>query len=333
MSGSGSSIRREDRRGDPALRAFAGDVRSGLGATGQKTLPCRYLYDDLGSALFEAITYLPEYGPTRADLRLLTGHAGDIARRFTASPLVVELGSGSGRKTRPLLQAFSRLGPIDYRPIDVSAAALRACVADLSPVARVSPIVGDYFEGLQQAITARHGRRVLLLFLGGTIGNFDPAERAAFLAGIARQLAPGDQFLFGADLVTDAERLLPAYDDPPGVTAAFDKNLLARVNRELGADFDLDLFEHVAAFDARHSRVEMHLRAKRAQRVSIPAARLAIDLAAGETIWTESSYKFKGDEVRAWSVDFGFRGVAQWIDAEWQFSENLWERGFNQPRS
>ena len=312
---------------DPSA-AFAHDVREGLGRGGQKGVPCRYLYDEVGSSLFEAITHLPEYGVTRADERLLRRHAVDVARRFVTAPLVVELGSGSGRKTRHVLDALGRIGPVDYRPIDVSSEALRVCAQELSPFATVSPVEADYLEGLRTVVADRRGRRILLLFLGGTIGNFDPGPRTAMLRSIGALLSPGDLFLFGADLVRDPELLLPAYADAIGVTAAFNLNVLARINRELRGDFDLSRFEHLAVFDAKASRVEMHLRAVEDQRVSVADAGFQVDLAAGETIWTESSYKFDADEVTGWSSPAGFRSLDQWIDNEWAFSENLWERTF-----
>lgn len=323
-------IRRARRAPLPALAdsEFARDVREGLLREGQKEIPCRYLYDDLGSSLFEAITRLPEYGVTRADERLLARHAVQVAQDFATPPLVVELGSGSGRKTRLILEALGRTGPLEYRPIDVSADALRACSRELARLARVTVIEADYAEGLRRAIAGRRGRRILLLFLGGTIGNFDPEAREGLLRSIGRALAPADQFLFGADLLLDPKRLVPAYADPIGVTAAFNLNILARINRELGGDFDLARFEHVARFDERHGRVEMHVRSTARQRVRVAASALEIDLDEGETIWTESSHKFDGAQVRGWAPPFGFLSLAQWVDDEWPFSENLWERGF-----
>ncbi len=321
-------------RGRPArvvaegTSAFAQAVREGLLREGQKELPCRYLYDDVGSALFEVITRLPEYGLTRADERLLLRHAGEVARRFTSPPLVVELGSGSGRKTRHLLQALGQPGLLEYRPIDVSPEALRACASELAPFARVTPIEAEYLEGLERAMGSRRGRRVLLLFLGGTIGNFDSEARGELFAGLSALLAPGDHLLFGADLMQDPGRLIPAYADPLGVTAAFNLNILARINRELGGDFDLSQFEHLARFDKVHQRMEMHLRSRRPQRVTIRDAAMVMDLAEGETIWTEASYKFEGRDLDDWSHRFGFRSLARWVDDEWPFAEVLWERGF-----
>ena len=222
------------------LTQFAYDVRHGLGRPGQKQLPPSYLYDELGSILFEAITMLSEYGLTRADARLLARHASEIAGSVPAGTLVAELGSGTGTKTRHVLEALGRRLPVDYYPIDVSAGALRACVAELEPVARVHAVNASYLEGLRRATRSRRpAQNLLLLFLGSTIGNFERESAARFLAEVRSLLSPGDAMLIGADLVKPVARMIEAYDDGIGVTSAFNKNMLARINRELGADFNL----------------------------------------------------------------------------------------------
>jgi L-histidine Nalpha-methyltransferase len=312
------------------LTQFAYDVRSGLGRSGQKQLPPSYLYDELGSTLFEAITMLPEYGLTRADARLLATYAGEIAAATPHGALVAELGSGTGTKTRHVLSALARRRavdyyPIDYYPIDVSPAALRACTAELDSVARVHPINAPYLDGLRRATRERkRDQNILLLFLGSTIGNFDREAGARFLADVRSILMPGDSMLIGADLIKPVDRMLIAYDDPIGVTAAFNKNLLARMNRELGADFDLREFEHEVRWDEQQRRIEMHLRSNRCQTVEIAAADLRIQLVAGETIWTESSHKFLPAELRSLASSAGFVEQSCWSDEEWPFAECLW---------
>jgi L-histidine N-alpha-methyltransferase len=305
------------------LRAqFIRDVREGLSRPGQKELPSRHLYDALGSALFEAITLLPEYGLTRADERVLSRCARQVRERIPRDPLIVELGSGSGRKTRLLLEVF---GPRpSYAPIDISSAALQQCQKELSPLAQVTPIHARYLDGVQRASAGRlPGQPLLLLFLGSTIGNFSPAEAATFLRALRSRLRPGDALLLGADLRKDPARLLGAYDDPTGVTAAFNRNVLGRVNRELGGDFDLAAFTHQARYDQAAGRVEMHLVAQRAMDAHIPAAGLAVSLQQGETIWTESSHKFHLEDLVALTAAAAFGCEARWVDEEWPFCEAL----------
>jgi L-histidine Nalpha-methyltransferase len=302
---------------------FAADVRAGLGVSGQKTLPCRWLYDAVGTALFQAICALPEYGLTRADGRIVREHARDIAEALPGPVLAVELGSGDCAKTRHVLVAFAgRLS--GYRPVDVSGTALAACCRSLGGVARVAPVEAPYIEGLETAAAGRGpGERVLALFLGSTIGNFARHEAREFLAAVRARLLPGDALLLGTDLVKPERRLLEAYDDPAGVTAAFNLNLLGRINRELGADFDLRGFVHEARYRRTERRIEMHLRSLRAQRVCVPAAGIAVEFAEGETIWTESSHKFELEEVREMAAAAGFACAAQWVDEEWAFAESL----------
>jgi dimethylhistidine N-methyltransferase len=314
------------RRADP-VEQLAADVRAGLGEPGQKTLPSKYLYDPIGSALFDAIALLPEYGLTAADERLLRGHAGEVAALVGAQGRlhVAELGSGSGRKTRPLLAALAAHRPVVYRAIDISPAALERTARELAGLEPVecAGIEAEYLDGLAEVTAERAGERALVLWLGSSIGNYGRAEADALLRAIRDPLRPGDALLLSADLVKPVERLLAAYDDPAGLTAAFDRNLLARLNRELGADFDPRRFDHRAVWNAAERRIEMHLRACVDQRVEIPRARLRVTLAAGETIWTESAHKFTAPEVRMAVRRAGFGCAGQWLDAEWPFAVTL----------
>jgi dimethylhistidine N-methyltransferase len=306
---------------------FASDVRAGLAKPGQKELPSKYLYDDVGTALFEAITLLPEYGLTRADERILRRHAGAILERLHEPLTVVELGSGSGRKTRWILEALSHSGPATYYPIDISGSALARCRVELSSVESIG-IVGlerPFLEGLGEAAERRGAREALLvLFLGSSIGNFERPAAEEFLREIRRRLAPGDALLVGTDLVKPVGDLIAAYDDPAGVTAAFNLNLLARINRELGGDFALRQFAHEARYNQARRRIEMHLVSRRRQTVSIPAANLAVRFEEGETIWTEACHKFFPGELRQMAGRCGFACDSQWVDPEWPFAESLW---------
>lgn len=298
---------------------FAQEVREGL-SLAQKELPSKYLYDAVGSALFEAITVLPEYGLTRADGCLLRQLAPAIPRRFQA---VAELGCGTGQKVRPILQ---HLNSPRYFPIDVSEAALHLCVTELSSVAQVTPLQHSYFDGMRAVRELLEpGEPLLVLFIGSTIGNFGRAERGEFLAELRRFLKPGDALLLGCDLVKPEETMLLAYDDPAGVTAAFNLNILGRINRELGADFALRQFEHQARYDAGEGRVEMHLRSRIAQEVAVPAADLVCSFEEGETIWTESSHKFRPECIPTLARPAGFTFERQWIHSGWPFSESLWQ--------
>jgi L-histidine Nalpha-methyltransferase len=304
---------------------FAADVRAGL-TKPQKELLSKYLYDDVGSSLFEVISVLPEYGLTRADERVLLRNAYDIVERLPLPLMVAELGSGSGKKTRWLLKALARRQPTSYCPIEISPTALAMCKRELGDIDAIS-IVGferEYLDGLAE-VTARrkNNQNLLVLFLGSTIGNFDRPAGIAFLRRIRDTLRPGDSLLLGTDLLKPIPQLLEAYDDPLGVTGAFNKNLLVRINRELGGDFLLDQFEHVAKFNPRARSVEMHLSSKRMQTVTIPEAGFSVRFATGETIWTESSHKYSKDEVFQMAKDTGFRCEAQWIDHEWPFAESL----------
>ena len=276
---------------------FAADVRDGLLRAGQKELPSKYLYDDVGSALFEVISRLPQYGLTRADERLLRRHASEIVDRMGGPVAVAELGSGSGKKTRWLLEAFCRRQRTSYYPVEISRTALLMCERELSDIDAIS-IVGferEYLDGLLEVASYRKiGQRLCVLFLGSTIGNFDRPAGMKFLGSVRSILQPGDALLLGADLEKPTAQLLGAYDDELGVTAAFNLNILARTNRELGADFDLSEFAHLAKINPEVRSVEMHLQSKRRQFVNIPAAEITVEFEEGETIWTESSHKYSG---------------------------------------
>jgi L-histidine Nalpha-methyltransferase len=305
---------------------FSSDVVVGLSHAGQKELPSKYLYDEVGSALFDVICLLPEYGLSRAGMRLLQRDAHEIVSLLPTPVLVAELGSGSGQKTRLLLQALSKRQRVNYYPIDISGSALSRCQQEIGQMDQVS-IVGfesAYLEGLQEvAARRREGERILVLFLGSTIGNFDRPAGDQFLREVRRILSEGDALLLATDLEKPIAQLLLAYDDAAGVTAAFNLNLLARINRELGADFDLRQFEHVARYDECERRVEMHLRSKAWQRVTIQAARQRFYLREGETIWTESSHKYNPEDVVRMGERTGFRCEQQWFDADWPFAQNL----------
>jgi L-histidine Nalpha-methyltransferase len=305
---------------------FAQCVRECLTKAGQKELPSKYLYDEVGSALFETICVLPEYGLTRADARLLETHAREIVDRLPFPIQVAELGSGTGKKTRWILEALSRRQRTYYYPIEISPSALAACEKELGQIDLVS-IVGyekPYLEGLRAVVNGRDSQEhLLVLFLGSTIGNFDRAAGDAFLREVRAILRAGDAMLLGTDLEKSAAVQILAYDDPAGVTAAFNMNLLARINRELGADFDLKQFRHEARWNAAERRIEMHLKSMRVQTVSIPAADFQVMFAAGETIWTESSHKYQPAEVVAMAERTGFRCDGQWIDEERPFAQNL----------
>jgi len=301
-----------------------GNLLDGLRQHGQKELPAHYLYDALGSALFEAITMLPEYGLARADLRLIASHAAEI-REYGRPSLVVELGSGGGGKAKGILDVLAHQHPIRYCPVDVSPEALRQCrLAFLDmPRIEVRPVAAPYREGLRSALQWRGEREsALVLFLGSSIGNFAPHEAAEFLLRIREQLNRGDLLLFSADLEKDEARMIAAYDDALGVTAAFNLNVLVRLNREMSATFDIALFEHVVRYDAEFHRIEMHLRSRVDQVVPI-GDRTLLTLRKGETILSERSYKFKLPDIRRLCEIAGFHLETQWIDWEWPLAQTL----------
>jgi L-histidine N-alpha-methyltransferase len=313
----------------PVNPEFAQAVLDGLTKKGQKTLPPSWFYDDVGSALFEVITVLPEYGLTRAEACLLSNCADDIVRASNRPALIIELGSGTGTKTRHVLDAAVRHRSVRYLPIDISPAALDSCVKTLGTLHQVTiqPIEATYLDGIEEALAGRNaGEPALLLFLGSTIGNFTRTQAASFLTRVQRSMQPGDYLLLGADLVKSRDRLLNAYDDPVGVTAAFNLNLLARINRELDGYFELSQFAHEARWNERHSRIEMHLRSRIAQQVRIGALGFTISFAAGETVWTESSHKFRAEEISHIGRRSGWSCVRQWVDGEWGFAETLFQK-------
>jgi len=306
---------------------LAHDVAQGLSSKGQKSIPSKYLYDELGSILFDAITVLPEYGLTRADGRILRTNADRIVAALPQDFAIAELGSGTGAKTRWILEAaIRRSGSLVYYPIDISETAVLQCAKVLETIdgLTIAPQTATYLDGL--ANVARHRspqQSLLVLFLGSTIGNFDYAAAREFLRSIRSLLRPGDALLLGTDLIKPMPQMLLAYDDPTGVTAAFNLNLLGRLNRELDAGFDLRRFRHQARFNQEESRIEMHLVSTTAQTVEIGAIGERYSFREGETIWTEGSYKFRRSEIQSLAGETGFLTGGQWTDHEWPFAETL----------
>ena len=313
--------------GGDLVSQFAADVRRYL-ARQPRQLPSRYLYDALGSSLFDAICELPWYRVTRAEMRLLVRFAPRIWSAVLPLDRIIELGAGDGRKLAALLSgrpaglAPQRVDLVDISPAALESAARAAAAVDATCVVQHH---ATYETGLQAASGEAPRGRALVLFLGSNIGNFDPPAVDALLGDFAQSLRPGDALLLGADLVKPEGDLLLAYDDPLGVTAAFNLNLLVRLNRELGADIDPAGFEHRAVWNERRSRVEMHLVSRREQALNIPGAGIAMTLKAGETIWTESSYKYRPGQIRDVVERAGFTAAAQWQDARAGFALTLCE--------
>jgi L-histidine N-alpha-methyltransferase len=312
--------------GKPVAERLADDVRAGLKLS-PPTLPARWFYDERGSILFDQITRLPEYYPTRRETEILTAHADDIAG-LTRATTLVELGSGTSEKTRLLLDAFSRRGPLRFVPIDVSVEVLtdaaRTIAADYEKVT-VEAIVADFDESLAPlpSNSAEPGER-MVAFLGGTIGNLAPAGRAAFFARLRAALAPGDHLLLGADLKKDADRLVAAYDDAAGVTAEFNRNLIAVLARELDATgLSPDDFEHLARWNAERGRIEMWLRAVRDVHADLRAIDLHWDFPAGAEMLTEISTKFDLRVLQGELTRRGFRVAQSWTDPDGDFSLTL----------
>jgi dimethylhistidine N-methyltransferase len=306
---------------------FAADVARDLGKQ-PKQLQAKYLYDPLGSSLFDAICRLPWYRITRAEHRLLAAHAGGVAAALPAAAGVtlIELGCGKGDKLARLARAVANRTPFaDVHLIDVSELALGATARRLLrfPHFTVSSHQAAYEEGLARAVAGRRDQPAIALFLGSNIGNFDPPDAEALLRRIRTSLRAGDFLLLGADLVKPERDLLLAYDDPLGVTAAFNKNLLVRINRELGGAFDLQWFDHEARWNAGAGRVEMHLVSRRAQRVPIAAIDVLVDLEAGESLWTESSYKYEPEQIVSTGAAAGFTLAEQWMDDRARFALTL----------
>ncbi len=306
--------------------SLAGDVKAGF-AKRPRALPPKYFYDALGSRLFEAIGRLPWYRVTESETRLLRRAAPVVAASLAGPVRVVELGSGSGEKLAVVVEALrARRKRPDVHVVDLSAAAVSASLERLAriPGVRAKGHRATYEKGLLEAARAPRGRgECLVLFLGSNIGNFDPRDATRLLRAVRRRLRPGDALLLGTDLVKAERDLLAAYDDPLGLTAAFDLNLLVRLNRELGADFDLPAWKHRALWNAQARRVEMHLVSLVGQRVRIPGAGVVADFAAGETLWTESSYKYEPEDVDRLVASAGFRRERRWVDGDAGFALTL----------
>jgi dimethylhistidine N-methyltransferase len=308
------------------LDGFAEEVRRDLSLE-PKQLQSKYFYDELGSRLFEAICRLPWYGITRAELALLARHADLVHSRFHGPTAVVELGCGSGEKLAVVAKAGIQRGTVrEVQLIDISPTALEASTRALLPFRQLA-VIGHratYANGLRRIARRRSDSdATLVLFLGSNIGNLDPPADEEFLRSIRATLRPGDGLLLGADLVKPERDMLLAYDDPLGVTAAFNRNLLVRINRELGGDFDLEGFRHRAIWNAAASRIEMHLVSLRSQRVRVAAAGFVAHFREGEGIWTESSYKYEPDRLSSLGARSGFTRWDQWIDREARFALTL----------
>jgi dimethylhistidine N-methyltransferase len=305
----------------PATAAFARDLRESLART-PKQIASKYFYDELGSQLFEAICRLPWYQVTRAELALLERHGRAMLEGLEAPTHLVELGCGGGEKLATLVMAGGEsIG--DIQLVDISAAALEMTERRLRQLGAdiAHAHLASYEDGLTLALRHRPSDGPLLvLFLGSNIGNFDPPVRQGLLARIRRGLRPGDGLLLGTDLVKPERDLVLAYDDPLQVTAAFNRNILRRINDELGGTFDLSGFAHRALWNAAEQRVEMHLVSLRRQDVSVPAAGLDLEFGPGESIWTESSYKYEPEQVLGFGAEAGFGAAAQWIDPRARFA-------------
>ena len=309
------------RPGD-AKRALRSEALEGLCRTPKELSP-KWLYDERGSQLFDDITRLPEYYPTRREREILLAHARDVARLSGADTLI-ELGSGTSEKTRLLLDAMEEAGQLSrFVPFDVSETFLRRAAASLAreyPGISVHAVVGDFEHHLGRL---PGGGRRLVAFLGGTIGNFKPAQRALFLRELASGLQPGDGLLLGTDLLKDRERLYAAYNDSAGVTADFNRNVLRVLNRELGGDFDPEAFEHFAPFDEANAWIEMRLVSRRAQTVWLSTLRRRVDFAEGEVLRTEVSCKFQQHQVEAELAEAGLQLTEWWTDAAGDFALSL----------
>jgi L-histidine N-alpha-methyltransferase len=304
------------------ISAFAEDVRHYLQLS-PRQLPSMYLYDALGSALFDAICELPWYAITRAEMRVLEQHRAEIFSYLPGVTRLVELGPGDGRKLKTLVEGTS--DPLVAHLVDVSDGALARAAHTLSDALNLRVVThqAPFEDGLDAIMRAESGDPTLVLFLGSNIGNFDQRGSAALLQRIAASLTPSDAFLIGADLVKPEPDLQLAYDDPLGVSAAFNLNVLLRINRELGGTFDLTAFRHRAVWNAACSRMDMFLVSTRQQRVRVDAVDLEFQLRDGEAIWTESSYKYTPDGLITQLENGGFESLAQWIDHDAGFALTL----------
>src|SRR5439155_10555388 len=337
---------------DKRLARFAHDVRAGLTAS-PKRLPCCYFYDRLGSRLFEAICELPEYYLTRAETAILRAHAEEIAAFFPGPTDLIELGSGNAVKTRLLIEAFLRSPrPLRYVPLDICRTVLEEAARDLLPIfpeLEIMAIAGEYHEGLEhlQSVEASFQlagkpnpnrqvenlppRRKLVLWLGSNIGNLERTEAAEFLGRVRATLAPSDRMLVGIDLRKDGAVLEAAYDDSCGVTAAFNRNLLARINHELDGHFDLRAFRHRAIYNEQAGRVEMYLISACSQKVKIDQLGLEVGFAEGEAIHTENSYKYSQSEIETLAADSGLHLERAWLDPDQRFQLNLFRPASRPP--
>lgn len=317
--------------GSPASNDFAADIRAGL-TQAQKQLFPKYFYDEIGSRLFDCICLLPEYYLTRAEDEILRRHADEIvqtAKSIRGADLtLIELGSGSAQKTRLIIEALlRRQRELLYTPVDISVTALetsaRLLLESYAPL-RVAAYAGDYFKALERMVSLPENKQSkLVLFLGSNIGNFDRQEALAFLHALRRTMKAGDALLLGADLKKPRAVLEAAYDDPLGITAAFNLNLLARINRELDADFNLRQFKHHALYQESEGRVEMYLESCDEQDVNIRQLDLRIHFANGERIHTENSHKYDLEQLAQLAAQTGFDCVRTWFDSGRQFSSNL----------
>ncbi len=307
---------------------FAEDVRRGLAAT-PKELPPKYFYDEVGSQLFEQICALPEYYLTRTERAILAQYAAEIAAVMDAAPVLVELGSGSSSKTRLLIEAFlKRHGVLHYVPVDLSPSILEESVRSLAedyPALRITAHVAEYFTALR-ALTEEEWSPKLIIFLGSNIGNFGPGEAEEFLATVRNTMTESDRMLVGIDLIKEREVLQAAYDDRQGITARFNLNVLARINRELGGHFDLNKFRHLALFNEEHSRMEIYLESRVAHSVRIDAIDLVADFAGGERIHTEDSHKFSAEQINALASNAGLSVERAWYDDRHWFGVHLLKR-------
>ncbi|HYO90287.1 MAG TPA: L-histidine N(alpha)-methyltransferase [Pyrinomonadaceae bacterium] len=331
----GSSVHPSDDRliihdlaSTKALTSFAEDVRAGL-LSGPRRLFPKYFYDELGSQLFEAICLLPEYYLTRAEDEIIERYAGEIVAEVPGRKRLVEMGSGSASKTRRIIEAILKeQQELLYIPVDISATALETSSRVLLqgyPRLSINALAGDYYGGLKALGSTRsqENARTLALFLGSNIGNFDREEARDFLRALRRVLRDGDSLLLGADLKKERDVLEAAYDDSLGVTAAFNLNLLARINRELGADFDLRAFRHFVRYDEEAGRVEIYAKSLRAQVVRIESLGLELRFEEGELIHTENSYKYDMEDLSRLAAETGFAVSRTWLDSMKRFSSNL----------
>jgi L-histidine N-alpha-methyltransferase len=312
---------------EDARQRFAEDVRAGLSASPKHLYP-KYFYDELGSQLFEAICLLPEYYLTRAENEILARHADAIVNEVAGEKVsLVEMGSGSALKTRLVIEALlRRQQELVYTPVDISASALETSSRVLLqsyPRLSINAYAADYYDALGALKERPRAARTLALFLGSNVGNFDPAEAHTFLSALRRVLAPDDALLLGADLKKSARVLEAAYDDALNVTAAFNLNQFARINRELDADFDLRAFRHQAVYNEDRGRVEVYIVSLRAQRVSIRALEMDIEFAEGERVHTENSHKYDLAGLSQLAAATGYTRARTWLDEREQFSSNL----------